>query len=73
MATKPDFLVTKEKMLVILATISVTILSPEQPGPGKSSCFLFSSYDVLVSIYLYHKNSSLLMINKLYKKSSINV
>ena len=42
-------------MLVILATISVTILSPEQPGPGKSSCFLFSSYDVLVSIYLYHK------------------
>ena len=55
MATKPDFLVAKEKMLVIMVTVSVAISSPGQPGPGKSSCFFFSSYDVLVSIHLYHK------------------
>ena len=55
MVTKPDFLVANEKMLVILVTVSVAISSPGQPGPGKSRCFLFSSYDVLVSIHLYHK------------------
>ena len=36
MATKPEFLVAKEKMLVALATVSVAISSPEVPGVGFS-------------------------------------
>ena len=30
MATKPEFLVAKEKMLIALATVSVAISSPDQ-------------------------------------------
>ena len=47
MATKPEFLVAKEKLLVALATITVTFLSPvsvilwETIG-GVTKCHLFS-------------------------------
>ena len=45
MATKPEFLVTKEKMLVALATVSVAILTPEL----QETTQFFQKYNIMIS------------------------
>ena len=42
MATKPEFLVAKEKILVVLATVSVAISSPD-PVSFTGKCKNFTS------------------------------
>ena len=46
MTTKPEFLVTKEKMLVALATVSVAILSPEL----QETTQFFQKYNIIIFI-----------------------
>ena len=45
MATKPEFLVTKEKMSVALATVSVAILSRELQEITQ----FFQKYNIIIS------------------------
>ena len=62
MATKPEFLVAKEKMLVALATVSVAISSP---------VVLKAIFSSLSSLPGGTVISSMLFINKKYLKYGI--
>ena len=48
--TKPEFLVTKKKMLVTLATVSVAIASPDYHSA--SSHFMHHLFACLVFVYV---------------------
>ena len=70
MATKPEFLVAKEKMLVALATVSVAILSPVVLKAIFSSLSSLTGgpcpLDRFITVI-----SSMLFINKKYLKYGI--